>query len=269
VRRGDGADRARWDLSCPPRSPHLRETARHAKDARHTAHKPEVTGSNPAPLLLLSAGQGPFLAGRGPFCVSETVVKRVAATARRRDEGDAMARDETTWTWWTLPPAIAGYLAQRYRKCILLSSHSRRTSRNVRTRSAWQPGASGTDSASQARPRCFLCSVRSANSSQSRKSRPARAAGTRSTSRSLCTAVCAAPLPYRIWMSSLRGSRCRSANCGTGCLRLPRGLEYQAQSSSGRGDGGEVGAGTGARRRVESHHLVLVHGVSGHLAAVP
>ena len=98
--------------------------------------------------------------------------------------------------------------------------------------------------------------------------RPARASGTRSTSRSLCTAVCA-PLPYRIWMSSPRGSRRRSANCGTGYLRLPRGLEYRAQSWSGGWDGGEVSAGTGVTRDVESHHLVLVHGVSGHRAAVP
>ena len=31
-------------------------------------------------------------------------------TARRRD---GMTRDETTWTWWTLPPAISGCLARR------------------------------------------------------------------------------------------------------------------------------------------------------------
>ena len=80
------------------------------------------------PPLLVSAGQGPFPAGRGPFACSGTVVKRVAATvlraARQRDGGDGMARDETAWTWWTLPPAIAGCLAQRYRKCIPVSSHS-------------------------------------------------------------------------------------------------------------------------------------------------
>jgi hypothetical protein len=28
-----------------------------------------------------------------------------------------MARDETTWAWWTVPPAISGCVAQRYRKC--------------------------------------------------------------------------------------------------------------------------------------------------------
>jgi hypothetical protein len=27
-----------------------------------------------------------------------------------------MARDETAWTWWTLPPAIAGRVAQKYRQ---------------------------------------------------------------------------------------------------------------------------------------------------------
>ena len=27
-----------------------------------------------------------------------------------------MARNETTWTWWTLPPAISGCLAQKYRQ---------------------------------------------------------------------------------------------------------------------------------------------------------
>jgi hypothetical protein len=43
-----------------------------------------------------------------------------------------MARDETTWTWWTLPPAIAGCVAQRYRECIPVSSHSFWTARNMR-----------------------------------------------------------------------------------------------------------------------------------------
>ena len=35
-------------------------------------------------------------------------------SARRRDEGGAVTRDETAWTWWTFPPAVAGRLAQRY-----------------------------------------------------------------------------------------------------------------------------------------------------------
>lgn len=30
-----------------------------------------------------------------------------------------MTRDETAWTWWTLPPAISGRLAQRYRGVAL------------------------------------------------------------------------------------------------------------------------------------------------------
>jgi hypothetical protein len=28
-----------------------------------------------------------------------------------------VTRDETAWTWWTPPPAIAGCLAQKYRRC--------------------------------------------------------------------------------------------------------------------------------------------------------
>jgi hypothetical protein len=51
------------------------------------------------------------------FCVSATVVKRLAATSLRpnwqRDGGDGVARDETAWTWWTLSPGIAGCLARR------------------------------------------------------------------------------------------------------------------------------------------------------------
>jgi hypothetical protein len=45
------------------------------------------------------------------------------------------------------------------------------------------------------------------------------------------------------------------------------GVEYQAMSPSRRGDRGEVGAGSGVRRRVEPHHLVLEHGVPAHHAA--
>ena len=40
------------------------------------------------------------------------VVKRVVGTglcaARQRDRGDAVTRDETAWTWWTLPPRSLG-----------------------------------------------------------------------------------------------------------------------------------------------------------------
>jgi hypothetical protein len=43
-----------------------------------------------------------------------------------------MVRDETAWTWWTFPPAISGRLAQRYRKCIPVSSHSSWTTRTMR-----------------------------------------------------------------------------------------------------------------------------------------
>jgi len=38
--------------------------------------------------------------------------------------------------------------------------------------------------------------------------------------RSLVTGTGAAPRPWRIWMSPPRGSRCRLANCGTGCVRV-------------------------------------------------
>ena len=41
--RGDRADRARWDLSCTPRSPHPRETARDGRDRRRMAHNPAMT----------------------------------------------------------------------------------------------------------------------------------------------------------------------------------------------------------------------------------
>src|SRR6476660_6427420 len=52
----------------------------------------------------------------------------------------------------------------------------------------------------------------------------------------------------------------------------PGGVDYQARSPSRRGDSGEVGAGNGdvvgagvglLLLHVESHHLVLVHGVRG------
>jgi hypothetical protein len=103
---------------------------------RRSAHNPEVAGSNPAPATSFRRS-GPFPSGRGAFCVLGTVVKRVAATAlraaRQRDGGDGVTRDETAWTWWTLPPAIAGCLAQRYRKCIPVSSRSCWTSRNMRS----------------------------------------------------------------------------------------------------------------------------------------
>jgi hypothetical protein len=85
-------------------------------DGRLT-HNPEVAGSNPAPATNFRRSR-PFPSRERAFCVWGTVVKRVAATAlraaRQRDGGDGVIRDETAWTWWTLPPAISGCLAQRY-----------------------------------------------------------------------------------------------------------------------------------------------------------
>jgi hypothetical protein len=114
------------------------------------------------PPLLISAGQGPFPTRRRAFCVPGTVVKRLVGAAlraaSRRDGGDEVTRDETTWTRWTLTPAIAGWLAQRYCKCIPVSSHSCWTSRNMRN-----PGSG------QGRQRLVVASGR-----QSARSAPAR-----------------------------------------------------------------------------------------------
>jgi hypothetical protein len=70
------------------------------------------------PPLLISAGQGPFPIRKRAWHFRR-VAKYVAATRfrapRQRDGGDGVLRDETAWTWWTLPPAISGCLAQRYR----------------------------------------------------------------------------------------------------------------------------------------------------------
>ena len=96
-----------------------RRDTRDVGDVRRLAHNPEVAGSNPAPATSFRR-PGPFPSGERAFCVSGTVAKRVAATglraARQRDGGDGVTRDETAWTWWTLPPAIAGCLAQKYRR---------------------------------------------------------------------------------------------------------------------------------------------------------
>ena len=92
-------------------------TLRPSVDGGRFTHNPEVAGSNPAPATSFRRSR-PFPGGERAFCVSGTVVKRVAATAlraaRQRDGGDGVTRDETAWTWWTLPPAISGCLAQRY-----------------------------------------------------------------------------------------------------------------------------------------------------------
>jgi hypothetical protein len=42
-----------------------------------------------------------------------------------------VTRDETAWTWWALPAAIAGRLAQRYHPHPPLSSCPSLTSRNA------------------------------------------------------------------------------------------------------------------------------------------
>ena len=83
------------------------------------AHNPEVAGSNPAPATSFRRLR-PFPSEERAFCVSGAVARRVAATglraAWRRDGGDGVARNETAWTWWTLPPAISGCLARRYHR---------------------------------------------------------------------------------------------------------------------------------------------------------
>jgi hypothetical protein len=88
-------------------------------DGRLT-HNPEVAGSNPAPATSFRRSR-PFPSEERAFCASGAVARRVAATglraAWRRDGGDGVARNETAWTWWTLPPAISGCLARRYRRC--------------------------------------------------------------------------------------------------------------------------------------------------------
>jgi hypothetical protein len=111
-------------------------TRRAFVDAGRLTHNPEVAGSNPAPATSFRRS-GPFPGRERAFCVPGTVVKRVVGAglraARRRDGGDGVTLDETAWTWWTLPPATAGRLAQRYRKCIPVPVHSCWTSRNVRS----------------------------------------------------------------------------------------------------------------------------------------
>src|SRR5204863_5091614 len=94
-------------------------TQRPSGDGGRFTHNPEVAGSNPAPATSFRRSR-PF-PGRGEgLCVSDGVAKRVAAAgfgaARRRDRGDGAGRDETAWTWWTLPLAISGRLAQKYRR---------------------------------------------------------------------------------------------------------------------------------------------------------
>jgi hypothetical protein len=103
------AQRTRWTIW----------TRRVSVDRDRFTHNPEVAGSNPAPATNFRRSR-PF-PGRGEgLCVSDAVVSPVVKAglraAWRRDRGDGMARDETAWTWWTLPPATAGRLAQRYHR---------------------------------------------------------------------------------------------------------------------------------------------------------
>ena len=88
-------------------------TRRVCVDGDRLTHNPEVAGSNPAPATSFRRS-GPFPSRERAFCVPGAVVINVVATALRAAwRRDGMARDETTWTWWTLPPAISGCLARR------------------------------------------------------------------------------------------------------------------------------------------------------------
>jgi hypothetical protein len=88
------------------------------------AHNPEVAGSNPAPATIFRRSR-PFPIRERAFAFSVAVAKHVAATGVRavwrRDGGDGAARDETAWTWQTLPPAVAGCRAQRSEGASLIS----------------------------------------------------------------------------------------------------------------------------------------------------
>jgi hypothetical protein len=103
-------------------------------DGRLT-HNPEVAGSNPAPATSFRRSR-PFPIRERAFCASRTVVKVVVGAGLRAvwqcDAGDGVTRDEKSWTCWTPLSALAGCLAQRYRTCIPVSSHSCWTSRNMR-----------------------------------------------------------------------------------------------------------------------------------------
>ena len=127
LRRGRRSRRSEMGSVRPPRSPRPPETARDARDQCRMAHNPEVEGSNPSPATSFRRS-GPFPGRERAFCVPGTVVKRVVGAglraARQRDGGDEVTRDETAWTWWTLPPATAGRPAQRYPRCIAVCSRS-------------------------------------------------------------------------------------------------------------------------------------------------
>jgi hypothetical protein len=108
-------------------------------DAGRLTHNPEVAGSNPAPATSFRRSR-PFPIRERAFCVPGAVAKRVAATvlhaALQGDRGDGVTRDETAWTWWTLPPATAGRLAQKYRRCTGVRAGPART--HSRRIEAWR-----------------------------------------------------------------------------------------------------------------------------------
>jgi hypothetical protein len=108
-------------------------------DGDRLAHNPEVAGSNPAPATSFRSSR-PFPSRERASCVPGTVVKGVVGAelraAWRQDGGDGAARDETAWTWWTLPPAIAGCPARRSHRQPPVSSHPWWTRPNARSRSA-------------------------------------------------------------------------------------------------------------------------------------
>jgi len=104
-------------------------------DGGRFTHNPEVAGSNPAPATNFRRsrpfsyqGEGLLRAGH----CSKTCSTTGPGAARRRD---GVTRDETAWTWWTLPPATSGCLARRYHRHPPVSSRPCWTSRNARSRS--------------------------------------------------------------------------------------------------------------------------------------
>jgi hypothetical protein len=94
----------------------------------------------PPPLLTSFRRSRPFPIRERAFCVPDAVAKRVAAAvlhaALQGDRGDGVTRDETAWTWWTLPPATAGRLAQKYRRCTGVRAGPART--HSRRIEAWR-----------------------------------------------------------------------------------------------------------------------------------
>ena len=85
----------------------------------------------------LRASAAAFLARlpRPEVCWVDEHLLVVGAGLRAAWRRDGMTRDETTWTWWTLPPPISRCLARRYHRHPPLSSRPCWTSRNARSRS--------------------------------------------------------------------------------------------------------------------------------------